>query len=140
VTRADFQQLAGDRLVDAQALLAAGRWSAAYYLTGYAVECGLKSCVLVYLAANPSVVFQIKRYSERCWTHDLEELVELAGLEQDLATASAADPALGANWAVVVGWSEQGRYQQKTQADAERLYQAASDPASGVLTWIRGRW
>jgi HEPN domain-containing protein len=140
LTRTEFQQLAEDRVLDAQALLAAGRWSAAYYLAGYAVECGLKSCVLVYLAGDPAVVFRIKRFSERCWTHDLEELIELAGLEQNLKTASAADPALRTNWVIVAGWSEQGRYQQKTQVEAEQLFEAVADPTSGVLTWIRGRW
>ncbi len=29
---------------DAEVLLDAGQWSGAYYLAGYAVECGLKAC------------------------------------------------------------------------------------------------
>jgi len=37
-----------ERIEDATALLAASRWSGAYYLTGYALECALKSCVLAY--------------------------------------------------------------------------------------------
>ena len=36
-----MQQLAEDRILDAASLLAVGRWSGAYYLAGYAVECGL---------------------------------------------------------------------------------------------------
>ncbi len=39
VNRAELQQLAEDRILDAQALLAVNRWSGAYYLAGYAVEC-----------------------------------------------------------------------------------------------------
>ena len=42
--RSDLQVLAEARVVDAEALLEAGRWAAAYYLLGYAVECGLKAC------------------------------------------------------------------------------------------------
>jgi HEPN domain-containing protein len=45
MTRWDLQKLAEDRLLDAEALLAAGRWSAAYYLAGYAVECAIKACI-----------------------------------------------------------------------------------------------
>jgi HEPN domain-containing protein len=40
-----LQQLADDRVLDAEALLNAGRWSGAYYVSGYAVECALKACI-----------------------------------------------------------------------------------------------
>jgi len=46
VNRAELRQLAEDRILDAEHLLAAGRWSGAYYLAGYAVECGLKACIM----------------------------------------------------------------------------------------------
>ena len=49
MTRADFQKLANERVADARALLAARRWGGAYYLAGYAVECGLKSCVIAFV-------------------------------------------------------------------------------------------
>ena len=49
--RLQWQQLAERWLVDAKALLDAHRWSAAYYLAGYAVECGLKACVLARVAS-----------------------------------------------------------------------------------------
>ena len=60
--RAAWQQLAEDRILDARAHLASGveRWSAAYYLIGYAVECGLKSCILSRVAANPEVMQWIR--------------------------------------------------------------------------------
>jgi HEPN domain-containing protein len=45
MNRADFQQLAELRLQDAEALLQAGRYEAAYYLAGYAIECALKACI-----------------------------------------------------------------------------------------------
>ena len=80
LNRVQLQQLAEDRTLDSQSLLAAGRWSAAYYLIGYAVECGLKACVLNHIV-NSGVVFQDRKYAERCWTHRPEELVKLANLE-----------------------------------------------------------
>ena len=41
--RLEWQQLAERWLVDAKCLLDDRNWSAAYYLAGYAVECGLKA-------------------------------------------------------------------------------------------------
>jgi hypothetical protein len=43
--RTQLRQLAGLRLRDAGALLAARPWAAAYYLLGYCIECALKACV-----------------------------------------------------------------------------------------------
>lgn len=43
--RTQLQQLAELRLRDADALLAARQWAAAYYLLGYCIECALKACV-----------------------------------------------------------------------------------------------
>src|SRR2546425_2666201 len=45
MTRTDLQLLAEERLSDAQVLLANGRFGAAYYLAGYAIECALKACI-----------------------------------------------------------------------------------------------
>jgi len=42
MNRADFQQLADERISEAAVLLAASKFSGAYYLAGYAVECALK--------------------------------------------------------------------------------------------------
>ena len=138
--KAEFQQLAEDRVVDAEALLAAGRWSAAYHLAGYAVECGLKSCVLAYLEQHPEVVFQIKRYSERCWTHNIKELITLAGLQADYDADSAANAVLYQNWLTVENWDEISRYQQKSQSEAEGIFNAITDATNGIMPWIRARW
>jgi hypothetical protein len=81
LNRADWQRLAEEKILAANALLAALQWAAAYYLAGYAIECGLKSCILVRLAASPEIIFdgrKNKRFSESCWSHDIEALVELA--------------------------------------------------------------
>jgi len=43
--RIKLQQLAEVRLKDAEVLLTAGQWEAAYYLLGYCIECALKACV-----------------------------------------------------------------------------------------------
>ena len=44
--RRELQRLANERLREARALMDAGLWSGSYYLTGYAVELGLKACAV----------------------------------------------------------------------------------------------
>jgi hypothetical protein len=110
VTRLEGQQLAECWLVDAKRLLDDHRWSAAYYVAGYAVECGLKACILARMAAAPEVIFDDKKFSEKCWTHGIFELVKLAGQEAARAADSTANPALGRNWLVVNAWNEKACY------------------------------
>ncbi len=74
MNRAELQRLANERIQDARALLAARRWSAAYYLAGYAVECALKACIAKLMKAED---FPDKSFAEKCWTHDLDRLVVL---------------------------------------------------------------
>jgi HEPN domain-containing protein len=140
VNRVQWQQLAERWLVDAKALLDDHRWSAAYYLAGYAVECGLKACVLVRLAATPEVIFETKKFSENCWTHSALELVKLAGLEAARAADAAANPALLKNWLTVKDWSEKARYQTVSHQKAKKLYAAITDKPDGVMQWIRAHW
>jgi HEPN domain-containing protein len=138
VNRADFQQLANDRVADARVLLTAKRWAAAYYLAGYAVECALKACVITYLMRTDQ--FPERKFSEQCWTHSLTQLLGLAGLKADLASASAADPDLLDNWDAVKDWSEASRYVHTPKARAEELYDAVADRKHGVLPWIKTHW
>jgi HEPN domain-containing protein len=140
VTRAEWRRIAEERVHDTTALLSVRRWSAAYYLAGYAVECGLKACVVVHVRRHADVVFREKKYSEKCWTHDIEELVKLAGLKTERDTEAPVNSALWLNWQVVKDWSEVARYQRKTRDNAEKLYQAVTDSANGVLPWIKSRW
>lgn len=140
MNRLQWQQLAERWLVDAKPLLDAHRWSAAYYVAGYAVECGLKACVLVRLAAEPEVIFETRRFSENCWTHSALELVKLAGLEAARAADTAANPALLKNWLTVKDWTEQSRYQAVSHQKAKKLYAAITHKPVGVMQWIRARW
>src|SRR4051812_4920582 len=124
MNRASWRRLAEARVRDARSLLQARRWAAAYYLTGYAVECGLKACIVVYVRRNPDVIFREKRYSEKSWVHDIEELLKLAGLKPQRDADVTANPALRTHWQTVKDWNEISRYQHKTKPEAENLYKA----------------
>jgi HEPN domain-containing protein len=140
MNRAEWQRIADERSRDAQVLITAGQWSGAYYLAGYAVECGLKSCVLRRVAGTPELIFLDRRYSEKCWTHDLDDLIDLADLAADRALAVAADVALRTNWQTVKDWTELDRYRIKTELQARALVAAVTDLPTGVLPWIKVRW
>jgi HEPN domain-containing protein len=140
VTRKEWKRTAEERVRAAGILLKGRRWSAAYYLAGYAVECGLKACVLIYVRTNADVIFREKKYSEKCWTHDIEELVKLAGLKPQRDLDASANQALDANWQIAKKWSELARYQRKTKLEAEELYEAVTHTSDGVLPWIRNHW
>jgi hypothetical protein len=93
--------MAKERILDAEALINGSRWSFAYYVAGYAVECALKSCVLAQMI-HTGGVFKNKRFSEECFTHNFEKLVDLAGLtadlNADLAAGAMAGGAFVGNW------------------------------------------
>lgn len=140
MTRVEWQQLAERLLVDAKNLLDGHRWSAAYYLAGYAVECGLKACILVRLIATTEVLFEDRRFSEKCWTHALLDLVKLAGLESIRAQDATANQAFGKNWELVKDWSESSRYKATTFQKAKKFHDAITHKKDGVMPWIRARW
>ncbi|MBI1903161.1 MAG: hypothetical protein HYS13_18835 [Planctomycetia bacterium] len=76
VTKAEFQELAEVRLVEAKALLDLSKWDGAYYLGGYAVELALKACIIKMFMATDA--FPDKDFSKNCYTHAVEKLVEMA--------------------------------------------------------------
>jgi HEPN domain-containing protein len=137
VTKADFQKLAEMRIEEAKALLDLGHWSGAYYLAGYAVECGLKACIANLLKSE---VFPEKSFTDKCYVHDLDKLVVLAGLKSTRDADTAADPALLDYWATVADWTEQSRYDEKDEKEARDLYTAITDATSGVLPWVKRYW
>lgn len=98
----------------------------------------LSLCFLTHrLQRNPRTV---PKFSEKCWTHDLKELLALANLKLTLDTDAAANAALFTNWVVAKDWKETSRYDQKTQAEAQAMFDAIANNPNGVLAWIRIRW
>jgi hypothetical protein len=139
MNRGQLRQLAEDRIGDAACLLAGRRPAGAYYLSGYAVECGLKACIMAHVE-TAGAIFQDRKFSEKCWTHDLEELLKLANLEPTLDADTAANAALFANWTAAKDWKETSRYEQRTQPEAQTLFDAINSQPDGVLQWVRNHW
>lgn len=139
MNRTELQQLCEERIDDARVLLTAKRWPGAYYVAGYALECALKSCVLAYVDRT-GIIFEDKKYAQKCWTHDIEELVRQAGLAVERDKAAGANLNLGQHWLTAKDWSESCRYRMSTQLHAEKLFNALTDNADGVLPWVKNFW
>jgi HEPN domain-containing protein len=77
MNRTDLQDVAMRRLRAAESLLNDQHWDSAYYLAGYAVECGLKACIAKQFREHD---FPDKKTVNESYTHDLTKLVNLAGL------------------------------------------------------------
>ena len=138
MNRQDFQALAEIRVADARVLLDAGQYAGAYYLCGYAVECGLKACISKQTREHEFPNLNRVRQS---YTHDLRKLVVRAGLEGELDTRRRIDADFKTHWEILEGWSEQARYDHGiTGEQARDLFNAVTDNSYGVLQWLRNFW
>jgi len=139
VNRTEFQLLAETRISEAHALLTLGSPmpSGAYYLAGYAVECALKACIAKRVNQYD---YPDKQLANDSYTHDIEKLVRVAGLDAERSADIAVTAIFGQNWNIVKDWNEKARYAQHSQLEAQKLYDAITDATNGVLPWIKARW
>ena len=139
MNRTDFQSLADVRIEEARALLTlpVPMPDGAYYLAGYAVECALKACITRRYAQHD---WPEKRFVADCHTHNIMDLVRLAGVEGQRVADAAANIALGTNWQVVKDWGEHSRYERHSLVKAQRMFDAVDDNVNGVLSWLEARW
>jgi hypothetical protein len=109
----------------------------AYYLAGYAVECALKACIA---KETKRYEFPEKERVFSSYSHKLQDLVKVAGLEQALAGVVRMSPEFRTNWQVAKSWSEQTRYQRHRSEKAEELLAAVGDRTHRVISWIKRYW
>lgn len=137
MNRKYLQALAEERLIDAQVLLANGRFGAAWYLAGYVIECALKACIAKLTKAED---FPIKN-SNTVYIHNLEKLALAAGMNVAITQLAKNDKEFETNWAFVSLWSEESRYDNDfDQQSAEWMLDAVSDPQHGALKCIKQYW
>jgi HEPN domain-containing protein len=138
VDREQLQQLAELRLEDAEALIASGRWAAAYYLLGYAVECALKACVAQQFRTDE---VPDRKLVNSFYTHRLDELLSISGAKSEFETRARSDSNFERNWSAAREWNEVVRYDLLiTESVARRLYEAVTNGTSGILPWLRTQW
>jgi HEPN domain-containing protein len=138
LNRDKLQLLANAKLEEARILLDNKCWTGAYYMAGLAVECALKA----YLArAIQQHDFPDKNFIVRAYTHRLRDLAQLdQALWTELQNEISSDVKLRGNWATVLSWNDENRYELVEEQQAKLLYEATTEPGSGVMEWIRRRW
>ncbi len=135
--RADFQELAKLRIAEAEHLMKAGSFSGAYYIAGLAVECSLKACIA---RATEQFEFPDLDCAKESWNHDLTRLLNAAGLVAEHEKKAAADVEFNANWLIVKDWDVSSRYEKRSKAEAQNLFEAVVNAQHGVFGWIEGYW
>ena len=119
MNRSDFQNLAGIRLQDGEALLNSGRYDGAYYLLGYAIECALKACIAKQTNQYNFPDLQRVRSS---YTHNLNDLLNVSGLLPEFNKESKVNPDFENNWVIVKEWNESKRYSSGVSEAFVRQY------------------
>jgi hypothetical protein len=112
-------------------------YDGAYYLAGYAVECALKACIAKDTRRHQ---FPDKKKVDLSHSHDLVQLIRVAGLEDEHRGRLRHYPDFEANWEVAKRWSEQSRYRKHSRESAHELLLAVTDKSHGVITWIKLHW
>ena len=136
MNRKDLQTVAETRLKDAQLLYRHRRFDGAYYLAGYVIECALKACIA---KKTRRYDFPNKELAQNVYTHDLTQLLQHAGLGQQLQQEFQSDPELELRWGVVKDWKEKSRYESHGRNKAKGILDAVAD-ARGVFSCLRKYW
>lgn len=138
MNRFDLQKMAEERVADAAALLDAGRFQAAYYLSGYAVECAFKACIAKEVREFD---FPDRKVVNDSYVHDLGKLLNVSGLVPAYQEEAGRSDRFVANWTIARDWSETSRYNSTiTESEAKELFLAITDPTNGVLPWLKKYW
>jgi HEPN domain-containing protein len=132
--RRDFQNLSPVRIREAKALARVRLFDGAYYLGGLAVESALKSSIA---RMTQRYEFPDLRRVNRAYTHNLEDLLRLAGLESRL---NAAEAAVQDAWARTKSWNVETRYRVgRPEAEVLEFLDAVAG-RRGVQRWLRQFW
>jgi HEPN domain-containing protein len=137
LSRSALKKLAEERLKDSRVLLDAGNYSGSYHLCGFAVECGLKAIIAKNVKRN---MFPTKDFGNKCYTHNLTALANLANLTTQREDKQSRDPIFSLNWSIAINWNEHSRYKKYSKREARELYDAIADDNHGVLSWLANYW
>lgn len=135
--RQHLQEIAEIRLKEAIILFNAGCFDGAYYLAGYALECGLKACVALLMQ---EFVVPKKKLLQEYYNHNLRSLISTAGLDIIFQDEQRKDPKFAESWTKVKDWNSDCRYDKWDEIKSKDIIEAITDPDHGVMQWIRRNW
>jgi HEPN domain-containing protein len=138
LSRAVLQKLADRYASDARLLLDQGRWSSAYYLAGYTVECALKACIAKQIREHE---FPDLKFVKDAHTHDLGNLLRQSGLQPAHKEQCLQNPNFRDYWVnAVAKWTVESRYENPTEPMAQEIVAAVDDTKDSVLLWLKKQW
>ena len=138
MNRNDFQKISRLRVREAKALIDKRYYPGAYYLLGYAVECALKACIA---KQTNKYDFPDKKFVNKIYTHNLEELIKLSGLELNFNNEIKQNSIFDTNWSIVKTWTEDSRYLSNIkEATAKQFYSAVTSKKNGIIPWLKKYW
>ncbi len=136
-TGAELKIMAGHRLDEGQLLYDNGFFAGSFYMTGYAVEFGLKSIISKNLGVE---IFDggVPRDQVRSFhVHNLPTLIVLAGLRPTLDNDIANNQVLYQAWNRVTTWNETKRYEYGCNPQTAREF---LNDVKEFMTWIETHW
>ena len=75
---------------------------------GYAIECALKAYIAKQTKRHDFP--RDRKFVNDIYTHDLDKLLRVSGLEPEYRKEIKRNPSFELNWMIVKDWSEQARY------------------------------
>ena len=134
IERTLLMKLGEERLLDFEALRAAGRFHSAIYMGGYALEAFLKCCICKRLDSDKlPKVFEF---------HDLENLLFFAGLKNELNLNSSASQAfeyIEERWLDATIRYEDPADKRYDAFTCSNMHNCLHDPQNGVISWLKLR-
>jgi hypothetical protein len=121
--RIELLELSRARMYDAQLLFRKGRYDAAAYLCGYAVEFALKARICKHLrwVGYPSTDAEFKGKRD-FKVHNFNSLLEFTGLASKIRNNCSSE------WSIVTDWSPELRYRpigSSTYQHAQEILEAS---------------
>lgn len=132
----EWDSLARDEMAAASAMLAVRLWKQAYQHAGVAVECALKCYIMRKERLNR---WPARNERRELYTHNLANLLEIAGLEDDFnEDLSSANPSNHAKaWMIIKDWDINMRY-HIPNAFPQAVAESAVEAISGMelVKWL----
>ena len=131
LTLPELRSISAARLEDAQALFDAGRYDAASYLCGYALELALKAriCETLHWLDFPETGKDFESYRS-FKTHNLNVLLHLSGVENEIFAEFERD------WQTLKTWNSERWYDRPGQNE----HASAETVLSSTREILRALW
>ena len=144
LTKGDLEVISDTRLQEAKALYEQGYYDGAKYLLGYVVETALKAVICKTLNAKTFPPGNKRELKKVFYTHDINNLVVLAGLEKALEEQKEENFNFNENWDLLeTYWYEGLRYSaigSSSKEDLERWFEAIESSENSILNWLKSKW